>query len=169
MAGWRQARETKLEEQRRKQHADQLLKEQQARKAKAAGEARLKQAAKDRLNALDALSKSERRRLNEKLRASRDFTDDSVEVKPEQPQPQPKPAFRPAGSFNSLARTGAQQSRPARGAAASVSGKVKHGSRAAPSADNREQKPTVPVIPDSESRAAGSKADAKVKTTAPTR
>lgn len=163
-----QARETKLEEQRKKQHADQLRKEQQARKAKAAGEARLKQAAKDRLNALDALSKPEPRRLNEKLRASRDFTDDSVEVKPKQPQPQPKPAFRPAGSFNSLARTVAQQPRPARGAAG-VSGKVKHGSRAAPSADNREQKPTAPVAPDSESRAAGSKADAKVKTTAPAR
>ena len=130
--GRRQARERLLAEQRRKQHSEKLFKEEQARKAKAAGKARLKKEAQARLNALAAMSKPELKRLNEKLRASRDFSDDVVEVKPAKSQP--KPAFRPAGGFNSLSR---QQPKPSRNAAAPTPSQILNSA-----ADKRQPKPS---------------------------
>lgn len=104
-----------LSEQRKKKE-HQLKQMDKARRAKAAGEAKLRLASEQKLAALAALPPAERRRRNAQLKASRDFSDAPDETAPVapacQPKPvlreQPKPAFKPAGSYSSLKRTAGQ-------------------------------------------------------------
>ena len=93
----RQERQQQLTDKRIKEREEKIRQERQAKQRREAAVARRNQAVKERFAELDAMSASQRRDRANRLRASRDFSDDTDEAPPANvvAQPQPGPRQQP--------------------------------------------------------------------------